>query len=82
MADRYVGFIDAGVLRSRRREHFRPQGRVIVDWFRNLATTVSDMEGERFLRVYWYDGRHAPDHSLYASQDRFFVGREEPQVSI
>ena len=70
MADNYVGFVDVGVLRALRRSYFRPQGRVIIDWFRNLEKT--DLSGERFLRIYWYDGAFRPEDRRYHSQRRMF----------
>lgn len=75
MADNYTGFVDVGVLRSLRRRYFRPQGRVITEWFRGLSE--NEPMGERFLRLYWYDGEHDPSHPGYASQRRFLdaIGR-------
>ena len=70
MADAFVGFVDAGVLRSLRKDYFRPQGTVIADWFRGLEK--NELRGERFLRLYWYDGRYDPSHPRYPSQRRFF----------
>ena len=82
MSDKYVGFVDVGVLRALaprdpsaprgapRRSWFRPQGRVIVDWFRGLETT--ELKGERFLRLYWYDGAFDPQDPRYAGQRRMF----------
>lgn len=52
MPDTYVGFVDAGVLRSFQKGYFRPQGTVIVNWFRQLEKI--HLAGERFLRLYWY----------------------------
>lgn len=75
MADNYVGFVDAGVLRSLRKKYFRPKARVFWRWFEGLSDT--HLSGERPLRVYWYDGIHAPDHPAYPSQKNFFeaIGR-------
>ena len=70
MADAFVGFVDAGVLRSLRKDYFRPQGTVIADWFRGLEQ--NELRGERFLRLYRYDGRYDPSHPRYPSQRRFF----------
>ena len=69
MADNYIGFVDVGVLRSLRRKYFRPQGRAITEWFRGLSE--NELTGERFLRLYWYDGEHDPSHPGYASQRKF-----------
>ena len=69
VADNYIGFVDVGVLRSLQRKYFRPQGRVITEWFRGLAE--KELMGERFLRLYWYDGEHDPSHPGYASQRKF-----------
>ena len=70
MADNYIGFIDVGVLRAFRRHYFRPQGTIITDWFRNLEQTV--LSGERFLRLYWYDGAFSPDDPRYLNQRKMF----------
>ena len=70
MADNYVGFVDVGVLRSLARAYFRPQGNVIVDWFRGLET--NELQGVKFLRLYWYDGAFAPTDSRYYGQRRMF----------
>lgn len=70
MPDTYVGFVDAGVLRSFQKGYFRPQGTVIVNWFRQLEKT--HLVGERFLRLYWYDGIRDPHHRQYPQQRRFF----------
>ena len=70
MADNYVGFVDAGVLRSLRKKYFRPQTRVFWEWFEGLSDT--HLSGERPLRVYWYDAIHAPTHPDYPSQKRWF----------
>ena len=70
MADNYVGFVDAGVLRSLRKKYFRPKTRVFWEWFEGLSDT--HLSGERPLRVYWYDAIHAPTHRAYPSQRRFF----------
>ena len=70
MAENFVGFVDAGVLRAVRKHYFRPQGRIITDWFRSLEKT--DLLGEKFLRLYWYDGAFNPDDCRYQSQRRFF----------
>ena len=70
MADNYVGFVDAGVLRALRKKHFRPNSRVVWEWFEGLSDT--HLSGERPLRVYWYDAIHAPTHPAYSSQRKFF----------
>lgn len=70
MADNYVGFVDAGVLRALRKKYFRPKVRVFWNWFEGLSDT--HLSGERPLRVYWYDGIHAPTHPVYRSQRRFY----------
>ena len=69
VADNYIGFVDVGVLRSLRRKYFRPQGKEITEWFRGLSE--NELTGERFLRLYWYDGEHDPSHPGYASQRKF-----------
>lgn len=81
MADNYVGFVDAGVFRALRPRYFRPQAGVIRDWFADLSKTI--LNGERFLRLYWYDGRYDPSHDNYDSQRRFFsaIGRR-PGVTL
>ena len=75
MADNYVGFLDAGVLRALQPKYFRPQAEVILDWFAGLSATI--LPGERFLRLYWYDGRFDPSHDNYEHQRHFFsaIGR-------
>ena len=70
MAENYVGFVDAGVLRSLRKKYFRPKVRVFWEWFEGLSDT--HLSGERPLRVYWYDAIHAPTHQAYPSQRKFF----------
>ena len=69
MADNYIGFVDVGVLRSLRRKYFRPQGKEITEWFRGLSG--NELTGEKFLRLYWYDGEHDPSDPRYASQRKF-----------
>ena len=70
MADNYVGFVDAGVLRSLRKNYFRPKTPVFWKWFEGLSDT--HLSGERPLRVYWYDAIHAHTHRSFPSQRKYF----------
>lgn len=70
MADNYVGFVDAGVLRALRKNYFRPKTPEFWKWFEGLSDT--HLSGERPLRVYWYDAIRAPTDRAYPSQRKFF----------
>lgn len=70
MSDKYIGFVDAGVLRSQRRGNFRPRGQEVVRWFRDMES--SHLVGEKFLRLYWYDGAYEASHDQHPAQMKFF----------
>ena len=77
MPESYVGFVDVGYLRAegarilgKRATAIRPDASAVADWF--LSPPSSELEGQTFLRAYWYDGAFDPSHSEYGGQRRFF----------
>jgi uncharacterized LabA/DUF88 family protein len=71
-----IGFVDAGYLKAAGGRTLGmdinklwPVSQAVVSWFQQAA---SSFPGERFLRVYWYDGQHDPRHRGYAAQRVFF----------
>ena len=78
MPESYVGFVDAGYLRAegakmlgKRATAVRPDASAVADWFFSWPTG-SELDGQTFLRAYWYDGAFDPWHSEYGGQRRFF----------
>ena len=77
MPEPYVGFVDAGYLRvegarklGKRATAVRPNASTVADWF--LSRPSNELEGQTFLRAYWYDGAFDPWHPEYGGQRRFF----------
>ena len=77
MAESYAGFIDAGYLRAegaralgKRAIDVRVNASSVAEWLR--AEPSLTLEGQTFLRAYWYDGAFDPWHPEYDGQRRFF----------
>ena len=77
MPESYAGFIDAGYLRAEgaralrnRPVDVRLDASSVVEWL--LSRPSGALEGQTFLRAYWYDGAFDTSHPEYGNQRRFF----------
>jgi len=73
-----VAFVDAGFLRAAgERLLGLPLGAARIDvpeavrWLEGIVGSLPEIDGQRLLRVYWYDGAFDPDHPSFLRQRAF-----------
>jgi uncharacterized LabA/DUF88 family protein len=78
MIPHVIAFVDAGFLRAAGERLFGlPPGTARIDvpktveWIGGVVDSLPELDGQRLLRVYWYDGAFDPSHPKYLRQRAF-----------